>query len=342
MGFVAEQLIPWHKTSGRHDLPWQNRCDPYAIWLSEIMLQQTQVNTVIPYYRRFIKKFPNVHSLAKASIEDVLTCWSGLGYYSRARNLHRAARIVVWEHRGILPQSREALQQLPGIGRTTAAAIVVFALGKRDAILDGNVKRVFARFYGVDGYPGETGTSKQLWQLAEESLPHNNNPEDTKTYTQALMDLGSTVCVRSKPLCIHCPLQKRCIAFKQNRVTQLPVSRPKKRLAEKETVFLIYRNERKLLLEKRPEYGIWGGLWCFPENELHHGRLVLDSDIQPVVLPELWHTFSHFKLLIRPRLQEVRIRNFASPALIWKSPDEVLTLAIPAPVKKLIQQHFIF
>ncbi|SER56373.1 A/G-specific adenine glycosylase [Nitrosomonas sp. Nm51] len=341
MRFIAEQLIPWQKTSGRHDLPWQHRSDPYAVWLSEIMLQQTQVNAVIPYYQRFIKRFPDIGSLARASVEDVLTYWSGLGYYSRARNLLRAASAVVREHRGVFPQSRDALQRLPGIGRSTAAAIVVFAHGKRDAILDGNVKRVFARFFGIDRYPGEPATLARLWQLAEKSLPLDGNPDDTRTYTQALMDLGSLICVRSKPLCCQCPLRAHCIAYTQNRVAQLPVPRPKKNLPEKETVFMIYRNGCKLLLEKRPENGIWGGLWCFPESDFHHDQLALENSSHPIMLPQFWHAFTHFKLLIRPRLQDVHANKVVSASLVWKKPAEVLALAIPVPVKKLIHQHFI-
>lgn len=341
MRFIADQLIPWQKTSGRHDLPWQQKYDPYAVWLSEVMLQQTQVGTVIPYFQRFISKFPDIGSLAQASIDDVLASWSGLGYYSRARNLHRTARMIVHEFHGIFPQSREALQQLPGIGRSTAAAIAVFAFGQRDAILDGNVKRIFARFFGIDRYSGQSETLTKMWRLAEESLPQHGNPDELKVYTQALMDLGATVCIRNRPLCGQCPLRTRCVAYIQDRVAQLPVSKPRNKLPEKETVFMIYRHENKLLLEKRPDEGIWGGLWCFPEVELNQSTLKLKKKSRSFALPQLRHTFTHFRLLIRPCLQDVVANNEASAAFVWKSPEDALMLGIPVPVKKIIQQYFV-
>ena len=238
MSRLAKQLILWQKQYGRHDLPWQNKQDPYAIWLSEIMLQQTQVGTVIPYYHRFIQKFPTLETLALAPIDDVLACWSGLGYYSRARHLHRAASLIMCEHDGIFPQNREVMEQLPGIGRSTAAAVAVFAYGRREAILDGNVKRVFARYFGINRYPNESETLKQLWCLAEESLPKSDSADDIRTYTQALMDLGATVCTRRKPMCDHCPLQKNCVAYMQKRVTELPVSKTYKTIAEERKPFL--------------------------------------------------------------------------------------------------------
>lgn len=191
MSLISEQLIPWQKKYGRHHLPWQDTYDPYTVWLSEIMLQQTQVNTVIPYYHRFIRRFPNISSLAYAPVDEVLTYWSGLGYYARARHLHQAACRIMQSHQGIFPQRREDIQQLPGIGRSTAAAIAVFAFGKPEAILDGNVKRVFARYFGIERYPDESETLKRLWDLAEKSLPEKNIPDEIKTYTQALMDLGA-------------------------------------------------------------------------------------------------------------------------------------------------------
>ena len=339
---IADQLIPWQKKSGRHHLPWQDNADPYVVWLSEIMLQQTQVNTVIPYYQRFIKRFPNICSLGEAPIDEVLAYWSGLGYYARARHLHQTACRIMQNHQGVFPQQREDIQQLPGIGRSTAAAIAVFAFGQREAILDGNVKRVFARYFGVERYPGESDTLKKLWNLAEKSLPETGAPDDIKVYTQALMDLGSTVCMRRKPLCGQCPLQKTCIARIDDRVTLLPLPRPRKHLPMKETVFMIYRDKQTLLLERRPATGIWGGLWCFPEKRLDDGHVFGINRTQPVELPKLLHTFTHFKLSITPFLQDVDTKKATSDFLIWVQPDKVLELGIPVPVRKLIQKHFLY
>jgi len=339
MTSIAEQLIPWQKKCGRHDLPWQKEPDPYTVWLSEIMLQQTQVITVIPYYQRFIQKFPHIKNLAQASTDEVMSYWSGLGYYSRARNLHRAAGIIMREYRGNFPQTHEAIQQLPGIGRSTAAAIMVFAYGKRAAILDGNVKRVFARYFGIKQYPGESAALKQLWRLAETALPESNTADSIRTYTQALMDLGSTVCQRRKPLCNQCPLQQGCVALINNQVAQLPVSKPVKQLPVRETVFMIYRNNNKVLLKKRPEKGIWGGLWCFPESEMNTQKKSIVQQTQMVMLPQLRHTFTHFKLSIHPCLHDVYIKTTASADMIWVNPKQALQMAIPVPVKKLIQLH---
>ncbi|HBV21388.1 MAG TPA: A/G-specific adenine glycosylase [Nitrosomonas sp.] len=344
MSMIAEHLIPWQVKYGRHFLPWQNRQDPYAVWLSEIMLQQTQVKTVIPYYLRFIEKFSDIESLAQAPVDEVLALWSGLGYYSRARNLHRAAREIMQNFQGIFPQDAEKIQQLPGIGRSTAAAITVFAYGNRAAILDGNVKRVFARYFGIDRYPGESETLKKLWALAEASLPENNDSDEIRVYTQALMDLGSMVCVRHKPLCSQCPLKKLCVAYNEDRIAQLPVPKQRKQLPVKETIFMIYRHNRKLLLEKRSDKGIWGGLWCFPEYHVNDIIINSTKNSMSVKLPRLLHTFTHFKLWIQPCLQEVGSEaetDISKKPIVWIESDKVLELAIPAPVRKLIQQHFI-
>ncbi|MCB1985035.1 MAG: A/G-specific adenine glycosylase [Burkholderiales bacterium] len=342
MSQIAELLIPWQKKYGRHHLPWQVNDDPYTVWLSEIMLQQTQVKTVIPYYRRFIKRFPDINSLAQAPIDEVLACWSGLGYYARARHLHQTACKIMQNHQGVFPQLREEIQQLPGIGRSTAAAIAVFAYGKREAILDGNVKRVFTRYFGIERYPGEPDTLKRLWNLAEKSLPGNGAPGRIKAYTQALMDLGSAVCVRRKPFCSRCPLQKSCAAFNENRIALIPAPSPKKQLPVKETVFMIYRGNRQLLLEKRPDKGIWGGLWCFPENRLEDKSAFRVNKARPVELPRLLHVFTHFKLSITPFLLDVDRTETMPDSIIWAQPDVALELAIPAPVKKLIKRHFLF
>ncbi|MGZ0018637.1 A/G-specific adenine glycosylase [Nitrosomonas sp. wSCUT-2] len=348
MSFLAESLIRWHPLNGRHDLPWQQNRNPYAIWISEIMLQQTQVSTVIPYYQRFLQTFPAVDRLANAPLDDVLALWSGLGYYSRARNLHLAAHRIVHEYQGQFPELRELIQQLPGVGRSTAAAIAVFAFGQREAILDGNVKRIFARFFGIEGHPGQSKIQKLLWQKAEAALPDDHRGGSIETYTQALMDLGSTVCTRDKPQCGSCPLQSKCIAWQQQRVMQLPAAKPRQPLPRKETVLLLLQHHQRLLLEKRPSDGIWGGLWCLPE-------MTMDMDIvnycqqqwgisvqPPVELPALDHQFTHYKLRIYPQLLQVTPNNPAArPDCIWLTPLEALDYGIPAPVRALLKQNFL-
>lgn len=348
MSFIAHSLIHWHPLHGRHDLPWQQSRDAYAIWLSEIMLQQTQVSTVIPYYMRFMQAFPAVDHLAQARLDDVLALWSGLGYYSRARNLHLTAKSIMHEHYGRFPQSREAIQQLPGIGRSTAAAIAVFAFGQREAILDGNVKRILARFFGIEGYPGQPKIQNLLWQKAEASLPVDYLGGNIETYTQALMDLGAVICTRVKPQCDMCPLQSQCVARQQQRITQLPTAKPRKPLPRKETVLLLLQHQQRLLLEKRPAPGIWGGLWCPPEMQI--GTDVMDychrqwgfAVHPPVELPVFDHQFTHFKLRIRPQLLHV-VSNNSTGFLdcIWLKPSEAIAQGIPAPVRTLLKQNFL-
>jgi A/G-specific adenine glycosylase len=312
------------------------------------MLQQTQVNTVMPYYLRFMQQFPTMHDLAQAPLDAVLALWSGLGYYSRARNLHSAARQVIQDYQGQFPEHRELIQRLPGIGRSTAAAIAVFAFSKREAILDGNVKRIFARYFGIAGYPGENKVQNLLWEKAEASLPVNHRAGEMEIYTQALMDLGATVCIRHTPLCLTCPLQQQCVAYKENRVHQLPTAKPRKPLPQKETIFLLLMQQQKLLLKKRPAPGIWGELWCPPEIDVaidivsycqHH----FGVDVQaPVELPALDHQFTHFKLRIYPRLLHVVSESIiALPQFIWIKPSDALTRGIPAPVRKLLKQNFL-
>lgn len=348
MSSIATQLIHWHRKHGRHHLPWQGNRDPYAIWLSEIMLQQTQVNTVIPYYVRFMQEFPTISSLAQAPLDTMLALWSGLGYYSRARNLHRSAHILMQDYQGQFPDTRELIQRLPGIGRSTAAAITIFAYGKRDAILDGNVKRVLARYFGIAGYPGESKIQNLLWEKAEESLPANYREGRIETYTQALMDLGATVCIRRTPLCATCPLQQHCVAYKENRVAQFPAVKPRKPLPKKETVFLILMHQQKLLFEKRPSSGIWGALWCPPEIETgvdaaiycqHHWGIKVQS---PIELPTIDHQFTHYKLRIHSQLLKVVSNNHVQQnQFIWIKPSDALEQAIPAPVRKLLKQNFL-
>jgi len=340
-GFAAK-LIAWQKQHGRHDLPWQGTRDPYRIWVSEIMLQQTQVTTVIPYYLRFIARFPDVAALAAAPLDDTLRLWSGLGYYSRARNLHRAAQAIVGEHGAKFPRRFEAVAALPGVGRSTAAAICVFAFGQRHAILDGNVKRVLARLRGIKGYAGEKKVADRLWQEAERLLPRNN----PAAYTQGLMDLGAMVCTRTKPHCTACPAHGACVAFKRGWVGDLPVPRPRKRLPHHRTVMLVLVRAGEILLEKRPPSGIWGGLWSLPEaaqkTDLESSCLKRFGahvvEVEP--LPTIAHGFTHFKLDIHPlRLRVSALTpQAAEPGVIWLSLEEALGAAIPAPVRRILAQ----
>ena len=338
----APELTAWQQRHGRHDLPWQNTRDPYAVWLSEIMLQQTQVTTVLPYYRRFLGRFPTVAALAAATEDEVLALWSGLGYYSRGRNLHRAAGIIVDAHGGRFPGTLEALMALPGIGRSTAAAILVFAFGGRAAILDGNVKRVLARLRGIEGYPGETAVAARLWRDAEALLPEKN----LVAYTQGLMDLGATVCTRRRPRCGECPVRAFCAALATDRVSALPTPKPRKALPQRRTMMLVLQRAGEILLEKRPPAGIWGGLWCFPEE---------DADADPVaacarrygakvvpgaMLPLVAHGFTHFRLDILPQTAQVQSwpQRAEEPGRLWISPEDALQAALPAPVRGIVEQ----
>jgi A/G-specific adenine glycosylase len=320
----ARRLVRWQARHGRHDLPWQRTRDPYRIWLSEVMLQQTQVATVIPYYRRFLARFRNVEALAAATLDEVLTLWSGLGYYSRARNLHGAARVIVASHRGRFPRTREGLEALPGLGRSTAAAIAVFAFGAREAILDGNVKRVLARHFALRGVPDE----KRLWALAESELPRKN----IEAYTQALMDLGAGVCTRARPDCASCPLGVTCRAYAQGKAEAYPEARPRGPRPVRQTAMLLLLRGGEVLLEKRPPTGVWGGLWCFPEiapgAEKPAGRR----------LPVLRHEFTHFTLDITPivRFLDTAPPGAAEPGRIWLTVEEAIGAAVPAPVRKLL------
>ncbi len=340
MKSFAARLIAWHQHHGRHDLPWQNTREPYLIWVSEIMLQQTQVATVIPYYQRFLERFPDVATLAAAPLDDVLRLWSGLGYYSRARNLHRAAQAVMSQHEGRFPQNYDHALQLPGIGRSTAAAICVFAYGARRAILDGNVKRVLARCFGIDGYPGDKRVEDKLWRQADALLPRKH----IETYIQALMDLGAGVCTRRQPRCAVCPLNQDCVAHRDGVTHLLPAPKPKKVLPRKQTVMLVLHRAGEVLLEKRPESGIWGGLWCFPE--LAHGGDIEQICVQRfgahvtrlAALPVLEHGFTHFRLSITP--QRLRVTGLtpgaAEPGYVWLTVEEAKTAAIPVPVKRIL------
>jgi A/G-specific adenine glycosylase len=337
---LAGRLIRWQIRHGRHDLPWQQTRDPYRIWLSEVMLQQTQVATVIPYYERFLARFPDVGSLAGAQLDDVLALWSGLGYYSRARNLHAAAQTVAGSRGGRFPRTSKALAALPGVGRSTAAAIAVFAFGKREAILEGNVKRVLARHFAVRGYPGEKQVEKRLWRLAESQLPR----KDIERYTQALMDLGAGVCTRARPACASCPLSASCAARSQGKVEAYPRPRPRKPVPLRNTAMLLLLREGEVLLEKRAPVGIWGGLWCLPEippgaDPGDYCRRRLGARLSSAKsLPLLRHGFTHFTLNITPVVCQLATASpcVSEPGQVWLPLEEAAQAAVPAPVRKLL------
>ncbi|TXT21755.1 MAG: A/G-specific adenine glycosylase [Gallionellaceae bacterium] len=341
MSDFSARLIRWQRRHGRHKLPWQG-ADAYRVWLSEIMLQQTQVATATPYYLRFVARFPDVSALAAASEDEVLAHWSGLGYYSRARNLHRAAQIIMRQRGGRFPENFDDILALPGVGRSTAAAIGVFAFQQRRAILDGNVKRVLARYFAVAGYTGEKKIEAQLWRKAEGLLPE----QDLAGYTQGLMDLGALVCTRGKPQCAVCPLHEECAAYRNGQVMQLPTPRARKALPEKHSTFLLLLNGADILLEKRPATGIWGGLWCLPQmdgapGKDHCGIRQYGVDAaQAHALPAFTHTFTHFRLHITPLLWRLPVKPGQSqePAKVWLCVEEAMRAAIPSPVRKLLHQ----
>jgi len=332
----TEQLIAWQKVAGRHDLPWQKTRDAYRIWLSEIMLQQTQVSTVIPYYARFLDSFPDVRALAAAPIEAVIEHWAGLGYYARARNLHRCAQQIAAVHGGEFPDSVEALAALPGIGRSTAAAIAAFAFGRRAAILDGNVKRVLCRQFGIDGFPGSTAIDRSLWTLAESLLPDG----DIEVYTQGLMDLGATLCTRSRPRCADCPVAAGCVARREGRQAELPTAKPRAKVPERQTSFVLFTDGQRLLFERRPPTGLWGGLLVPPEGEpaALAARLGLQlGEIQ--ALPPLKHTFTHFRLTLEPVLCQVAPQSaVAENGFEWVEIVRAAGAGVPTPIRKLIRQ----
>ncbi|MFO8140570.1 MAG: A/G-specific adenine glycosylase, partial [Marinobacter sp.] len=302
----AEQLLQWYDQHGRHNLPWHHNRNAYRVWISEIMLQQTQVNTVIPYFEAFMVSFPDVRTLASAPVDDVLSHWSGLGYYARARNLHKAAKQVVEAYHGEFPQDQEALEALTGIGRSTAAAILAQAFGQRAAILDGNVKRVLARYHAVPGWPGQTSVLTQLWQHAEAHTPDTR----VRDYTQGIMDLGAIACTRSNPKCDSCPLSAGCQAYAHSETRLYPGSKPKKTKPEKTTWMLILEDaDGRILLERRPPSGIWGGLWSLPELDPAYGAEELQDACErhlglacsdPELISGFRHTFGHYHLHIQP------------------------------------------
>ncbi len=303
------------------------------------MLQQTQVSAVIPYYQRFVARFPDVQALAAADEDEVLTHWSGLGYYARGRNLHQAARLIVERYAGAFPREFEAVRALPGVGRSTAAAICVFAFGQRRAILDGNVRRVLARHAGIGGYPGDRWVQDQLWQQAESLLPDGG----VEAYTQGLMDLGAGLCRRSSPDCAGCPVNESCIARRDGLTAELPSPRPTRTLPQCETAMLVLMSGAEVLLEKRPASGIWGGLWSFPEvgeDRIEDAALRYGARADRLCrLAVVDHGFTHFKLRIRPVLaQVVGPPAMREPGLVWLSLEDALGAAIPAPVKRILAE----
>jgi A/G-specific adenine glycosylase len=340
MDNFSTRIIDWQRKHGRHDLPWQNTRDPYRIWLSEIMLQQTRVATATPYYQRFLLRFPDIAALASASEDEVMRHWAGLGYYARARNLQQAARQIVDLHGGIFPQTMAEVLALPGIGRSTAAAICAFAFGTRAAIMDGNVKRVFARHFGIAGDAKSRIVEESLWTIASRMLPDT----DIEGYTQGLMDLGATVCRRSSPLCLLCPVKDGCIAHLEGRTDALPGCPAKRKAAHREVRMLVLVCQGSVLLERRPPSGIWGGLLSFPEVAVDGdalataGRRFGVADLTSTSLPKIEHGFTHFSLTIHPLKIVVRKRNLVAmePGLVWVNFADAGTSALPAPVKKIL------
>jgi A/G-specific adenine glycosylase len=341
--FLGEALTAWHARQGRHDLPWQQDRTPYRVWVSEIMLQQTQVVTVVPYYERFMQRFPDVRALADAPIDDVLHLWAGLGYYARARNMHRAAVRIRDEHGGEFPRTFDEIAALPGIGRSTAGAILALSRGQRFPILDGNVKRVLSRFFGVQGDLAEPANQKQLWDLAEKCTPVHR----VEVYTQAIMDLGATICVRRKPLCDLCPLAERCYARYTGRQLEIPAPR-KVRARRMRHVFMLIaqREDGSVLLERRPASGIWGGLWCLPEFDTDTAARSYAVDhldrvrLHPRPLDPIEHAFTHFDLVVAPLLASCdgTLGVMDGPQTIWYNPREPATVGLPAPIKTLLEQ----
>lgn len=337
-----QKVLAWFDQHGRKDLPWQQELTPYRVWLSETMLQQTQVATVIPYFNAFVTHFPDVASLAAAPIDDVLHLWSGLGYYARARNLHKTAQLVAGQ--GRFPDTLDGLIALPGIGLSTAGAILSIAFNSRQPILDGNVKRVLSRFKAVSGWPGNSAVNKQLWAISARLTPL----ERVADYTQAMMDLGATVCTRSKPACPACPLHDDCLARLGDNVAAFPTPKPPKSLPVKQLVFLLLRNnDKQILLEKRPPTGIWGGLWSLPEFDsvaaAHDWCLARQFHIaQQQLLACQRHTFSHYHLDYTPLLIQTNNPNdFVMEAnqTVWYKADQLNRLGLAAPIKSLLQSQ---
>ena len=338
---IAPRLLAWWDKHGRKDLPWQRRRNPYRVWVAEIMLQQTRVGTVKPYFERFMEVFPSISALANASEDEVLAIWAGLGYYSRAHNLLKAARLVAQDHAGELPRDLEQLISLPGIGRSTAGAILAQAHGQRRAILDGNARRVLARLHTVDGWPGKSSVNRTLWQLAEANTPS----ERVREYTQAIMDLGATVCLRRRPRCPSCPLQDSCKARLSGEIARFPAPRPaRKRPLKRRSMLVIQRPDGAVLLCRRPPTGVWAGLWSLPAPANEESALAWcarELACKPDhlgELPPLRHGFSHFELEIRPiRLAVSEPSGTIQEAGNWLWHDGTQNIGLPAPIRRLLE-----
>ncbi|MEO6227190.1 MAG: A/G-specific adenine glycosylase [Thermomonas sp.] len=338
----STRLLEWFDQHGRHHLPWQDPRTPYRVWLSEIMLQQTQVAVVAPYFERFVSALPNLQSLAGASQDSVLALWSGLGYYARARNLHAAAKVCVAIHASELPHDAEALRALPGIGRSTAGAILAQAWGEPAAILDGNVKRVLCRVHGIEGWPGTPSVEKKLWVIAESLLPDARLAD----YTQAQMDFGATLCTRTAPACTSCPLQQDCIAFTDGRIAELPSPKPAKSLPQRTTHMLLIKDEvGRVLLQRRPPTGIWASLWSLPEHaDLVEARIWFERHVEDGFermqsCAPVMHGFSHYRLQILPhRIDGVgaRVAIGDNDSLRWTTGAELAGIGLPAPIRRLL------
>lgn len=341
----SNKILTWFDSYGRKNLPWQRNKDPYRIWLSEIMLQQTQVKTVIPYFEKFIQVFPDLKTLATADLDQVLHLWTGLGYYARARNLHKTAKIICENYDAHFPESFDEVLTLPGIGRSTAGAILSLAHDQRQVILDGNVKRVLARFYGIAGWPGNKKVENSLWEKATEHTPKQRVAQ----YNQAIMDLGATVCTRSQPDCGPCPVTKKCYARLNGEQKNYPGSKPRVSLPQKNVVMAMIQNDQnEVLLLQRPPTGIWGSLWCFPElnqkpgNITHWIKKTLALDIRTQrAWPTMKHSFTHFHLTITPvpaRLLRLQPAIMENPGAVWYNPSKPDQRGLAAPVKKLLEK----
>lgn len=354
MNKIQQAIQIWFKHHGRTNLPWQQHITPYKVWVSEIMLQQTQVSTVIPYFQRFMENFPTIQQLAQASLDDVLHLWTGLGYYSRARNLHKAAQFIREQHQGKFPTTFDNIIALPGVGRSTAGAILSLALKQPYPILDGNVKRVLCRCFKIDGWPGQTAVQNQLWSLAEKLLSHRHPAQ----HNQAMMDIGALICTRTKPKCEQCPLNHTCLAYQAQQQTHYPYPKPKKTLPQKSAYFVIFHDthNHRVILEKKPDYGLWGGLWCLPSFEDTHNSIQDTHEIMARIKPlapyklsvqdyEPWpaftHTFSHFKLTIHPLYVKIKRKqgmiNEANHRLFYdlRQPQNI---GLAAPIKRILEQ----
>ena len=343
---IAQPVIDWYKQHGRKHLPWQKQRNPYRVWVSEIMLQQTQVATVIPYYQRFMQRFPTIESLAQAELDEVLQLWTGLGYYARGRNLHRTAQIIAHERSGLWPKNLCEMQSLPGIGRSTAGAILSLGMGIRGVILDGNVKRVLARMHCLKGWPDSGETNKTLWQLADQYTPSRG----IKSFNQAMMDIGATLCSKKNPTCSFCPLNTHCLAFQRQVTDQYPQPKTKIQRPKRSTSMLIIRrNESEVLLLQRPPQGIWGGLWSFPEAPKPQKAEILNYCKQQLGIEadiiQTWnpikHTFSHFHLAITPVeliYRKSRHQVAETRKLIWHDLNTTAQFGLATPVKKLLHK----